>query len=429
MEEKSPIATYTYEETIPNPKTISNLTDDYREKSILAYKQWRLVPLYKKNLRGKTMGWCVSFNIEKQNLVIIHGFIDGKTKMQTEEIKVILNQSKRDIHQQSVLEAKARFLNKQRSGYSPYSNQPVITPDTFDKPMLANVWVPDKMKLDYPVYLQPKLDGFRCLAKLVNGKMKYMSRGGREFPHLNGEFDQEIVPFIQCFPYTIQLDGEIYCHGYTFSELSSMFKNERTKHPDIKKLTYNIFDFSTHDAEIPFERRYDIMADALDKYKEKGLDTTRFCIVLTSQANTHEDIMNAHQYFVSEGYEGTMIKKISGNKPSQALYVHGRTNNILKHKDFIDSEGIVVGVKNAKGTEEGVGLLVVRIKHKNANGKDVESDITMRPTGSFERRQEWLKHPETIIGSTVVYKYRETTEYGIPRFPVVKGERDFELKE
>ena len=62
------------------------------------------------------------------------------------------------------------------------------------------------------------------------------------------------------------------------------------------------------------------------------------------------------------GYEGVMIKKLAGYKPTktdlkQAEYKQDKGTNILKFKSFFDEEGEVIGVHDSKGREKGAAVL------------------------------------------------------------------------
>src|SRR3989304_5553014 len=77
------------------------------------------------------------------------------------------------------------------------------------KPMLAAPFEDHKHKLVYPVTVQPKFDGVRCLAfRKADGTIMLQSRGGDpyELPHIQNE----ISPWLGN---GWILDGELYIHG------------------------------------------------------------------------------------------------------------------------------------------------------------------------------------------------------------------------
>ena len=74
------------------------------------------------------------------------------------------------------------------------------------KPMLAHKYDDSRVDWDQPVYIQPKLDGVRCLFT-KNGAY---SRTGKQFMNLR-HIEIALKPFFDQQPDVI-LDGELYNH-------------------------------------------------------------------------------------------------------------------------------------------------------------------------------------------------------------------------
>ena len=114
------------------------------------------------------------------------------------------------------------------------------------KPMLAYP-VSDK-PIDYskPVFIQPKLDGVRCViqyeqvdldfdTKLNSGyKVKAYSRTGKEWKNID-HILEELRPFFEKYP-DVVLDGELYNHDFKddFESIISMVR--KTKPTDEDRL-------------------------------------------------------------------------------------------------------------------------------------------------------------------------------------------------
>lgn len=139
--------------------------------------------------------------------------------------------------------------------------------------------------------------------------------------------------------------------------------------------------------------------------------------------DTSEEIDNVYKSFLSRGYEGAMLKFLAnGAKPDTAAYkksqyLTGKGSRILKLKPFQTDEGVVVDVYEAKGNEEGCAMFTVEY-----NGHR----FGVRMAGSFERRKEWFKNPDSVIGKPVTFKYKELTDDGVPREPTGVDIRDYE---
>ena len=81
------------------------------------------------------------------------------------------------------------------------------------KPMLAHKFDDNRVDWSQPVYIQPKLDGVRCIIRaefsdvFKNLEVKAYSRTGKEFKNIQHILD-ELIPFFAKSPDVI-LDGEI----------------------------------------------------------------------------------------------------------------------------------------------------------------------------------------------------------------------------
>ena len=105
------------------------------------------------------------------------------------------------------------------------------------KPMLALEMEEKLVKL--PCMVQPKLDGIRCLI-YKKETILFQSRQNKLFepfqhllPELESIFDEHP---------SMVLDGELYCHGLGFESVTSMVRRAKTRHPDVEKLLYVVYD-------------------------------------------------------------------------------------------------------------------------------------------------------------------------------------------
>jgi DNA ligase-1 len=419
----SDIPTFYNYENIPTPNEAENYPVGSREHNIIIKHKWRLNPLFKTSINKALMVWWVGYNIDTEELFMKHGMVTTPSgnpgKIRVVKEKVIKNMSNRTVYEQAILEAKSRYTKKYRN--ERYSI-PGETRQFNLSPMLAKIWEPSKTKLTYPVAIQPKFDGFRCLCN-KDDTIVYRSRNDIVWPNLNSVFDPEMNIFFTYLPKGIELDGEMYYHGLTFEKISSLIKNQKVKNPLLDKLIYYIFDFFGFGEfeDLPYEKRWAILESAKRQYREDGHSTLHFKIVSTFLADNKEDIIKAHDVFVKQGYEGIIIRKLANKNPTpkqlkESRYIHGRANNLLKYKLFQDAEGVIVGVKEGEGTEKGAVIFTVETN----NG----SKVDMRPMGTIKERQEWFKNPSLVIGKTVTYRYQEISDKGIPRFPRVVGFRE-----
>jgi ATP-dependent DNA ligase len=122
-------------------------------------------------------------------------------------------------------------------------------------------------------------------------------------------------------------------------------------------------------------------------------------------AKTPKDVDAAHATFLSEGYEGSIIRLHNG------LYeADKRSKSLLKRKDFQDEEFLCVDVIEADN-QPGSGVFVC-VTEDGAKFKAT-------PKCSHAERQEILRDKETYIGKeiTVVF-FGKNDATKIPRFPI-----------
>lgn len=406
---------FTASEHIPNPYEPST---NPRWGEIIQNGGWGLSPLYKHNVHGALMLWKVVFDIKTGMMYMIHGQVDGK--LQYDPHQIVTNKSTRNLHEQAVLEAHSRYEDKYvKDNYRPAGDAAPIVKDA----MSAETWDPEEEDLEYPVGVQPKIDGIRCLVSSNGGKLTYNSRGHNEFTHLNKEFDTELKLLLSKIPYNVIIDGELYVHGLKFEKVVSIIKNEKTLHASIGSLVFCIFTFDTNEP-FPFEKRHQILTDAFNALVDDGIIPKRILLLDTRLCNNKEDVLTMYEYYLKLKFEGAMIYRIAGPNPTKtklnsALYKHSRSRTLLKLKPSVEEEVLVIGVEDSGGREKGAAKLTV---------KDLKNRyiITLRPSMNLDIRRMWFQNPSLIIGKYVTIKYQELTDKGIPRFPRTKSVRDYE---
>jgi hypothetical protein len=395
-------------------------------------KPWRFKPMYKERINEKEMVWWVGFDTRTDELLMAHGQVGGVITVN--RTKVELNKSGRSMDDQSLQEASQRRLEKYRSGYRTRDEEaPEIT-----EAMLAAKWDPNKTRLTYPVGIEPKLDGVRCLSRIdKSGAVAMRSRNSVAWNEQSQSyFEKEIAALISLLPGKVELDGEMYGHGLKFETIVSYIKDPKKLAKHVDEISYNIFTYS--DSNTPAEKRNANLKKAMKKYKEYGYNTNRIKLVKMKVAESKEEIFELHKEYLEAGYEGTMIYKF-WNKGSDkdlkaSLYKSRRSNNLLKYKvtidgkDMLEDEAEIVGVYEGKGTQEGAIMFEVKNKHKiPETGKRSEiNTFKVGLKGTVKARQKMMKDAESYIGKLITYSYQNLTAYGVPRFPVGKAIRDYE---
>lgn len=252
-------------------------------------------------------------------------------------------------------------------------------------PMLAHKFSDHKGKMEFPVFVQPKLNGMRMLFDGENG----WSRGNKEvIPAVIEHLKFDTGGYI--------LDGELMLpNNLLLQESMKAIKKYRS---DLSpQLLYHV---------------YDIVDDTLS-YEERGTVIWKLWktfpsnvrIVPTMKVKDEREVMKWHKFFTEQGYEGTMIRS------SEMTYEIGkRSYSLLKLKDFIDAEYRIVDVVDGDGSDSGLAIFELET--------DSGARFNCRPEGSQENRAELYKNRKKLIGKYLTVRYFELSKDGIPIFPV-----------
>lgn len=124
-----------------------------------------------------------------------------------------------------------------------------------------------------------------------------------------------------------------------------------------------------------------------------------------------DDIKEVNADYVSQGFEGTMVRLPSG------LYAFGeRTAALLKYKDFSDAEWIIEGYEIDR---EGNPTLTFT--------SDAGISFECRPTGDRDYRAKLLRDMGAVVGLKATIRYQKLFEETlVPQFGRVICIRDYE---
>lgn len=272
-------------------------------------------------------------------------------------------------------------------------------------PMLAHKWQDRSHNIVFPAVVQPKLNGVRCLAtKSEDGsEFIFSSRGGKNFTTLKHISNELITKLAPCdYP----LDGEIFIPGVSFETIIRAVKKQR----DISaKLEFWVFDIAAPDLE--YHQRLSILHAWAKSMEEHPSIIIK--VVPSYPVNNVEEIMAYHKIFSIEN-EGTMVRNLKG----KYLFDY-RSVDLLKFKDFIDQEFLIIGGSEGHGADEGT----IVFQCITGSGKT----FSVRPRGSREQRREWFKDLPNIIGKFgLTTRFQNLSEDGVPIFPVGLAIRDYE---
>lgn len=338
--------------------------------------------------------------------------LDGKVTTDTyiyTEGKNIGRANETTFLQQAVSEAESMFKKQLDHGFTenmPDANQKYNTDASGNmKPMLATS---DRSKIKFPCICQPKYDGVRCLMLIgEDNKIHIISRQGKEYniPHLLewGNNHRDMLP----------LDGELYNHKeLTFQDIVSAVK----RLSDLtNKITYVVYD--TPISGVPNDDRLNIIRKDLTTIPSTDpvkLSPNRMCYNM-------DDIKKYHDELVEDDYEGAIIRNLDG------YYEFGfNSNNLIKYKEFQDSEFTVADIIEGTGRDKGTGIFVLYLPGHEGEPITPDNTFKAKPKGDFNLRKTYFENKQEYIGKLATIKYQGVSKLGIPRFPNMIAIRDYE---
>jgi DNA ligase-1 len=283
------------------------------------------------------------------------------------------------------------------------------------KPMLA--YPVSKKPIDYKAknFIQPKLDGVRCLIQYDNSEVTAYSRTGKQWKNIDHILN-DLKFFFQCNP-DVVLDGELYNHDLKddFEKIISCVR--KTKPTSEHRLeSKQLVQFHCYDA-ILSDRFKDVNwsgnFDLRNEWVHLNVPRT-YCVkyVETNEVWAEKFAKQIHGINLSKGYEGSILR-------TNSQYQSKRSHSLRKFKDFHDSEATITSWVEGKGKRTGTIGKFMAIDSEGVEFGMPVMDNFKKLQKSFEQMQEW-------IGKTATFTYFERTKAGSYRHPLFKCLRDYE---
>lgn len=273
--------------------------------------------------------------------------------------------------------------------------------------------------IDYtkPVFMQPKLDGVRCViqaekrgdkSQLGHLKVTAYSRTGKEWLNID-HILQSLTPFFDKHPNVI-LDGELYNHALRddFEKIISCVRKQKPtaidKAESRKLVQFHCYDIV--DETMPFWDRYKfVFANLRDAY---GVRTVATLAEITDQYQAHA----YHDLYLKDGYEGSILRL-------NTEYQCKRSHSLRKFKDFHDAEAVITDWVEGKGKRKGtIGKFMAIDADGNTFGMPVMDN--------FKKLQTMFKEMQGWVGKEATFTYFERTKANSYRHPLFKAIRDYE---
>ena len=272
------------------------------------------------------------------------------------------------------------------------------------------------------VFMQPKLDGVRCVIQYENRPLKNVddlsgqltenvvvaySRTGKEWKNID-HILFNLKPWFALNPNVI-LDGELYNHDLKddFEKIISLVR--KTKPTDIDMLeSADLVQFHCYDIideTKTFEDRYRFIEQVVPR---------NHCVthVSTMCCASEDDAKEMHKVNLECGFEGSILR-------TNDVYKCGRSWNLRKFKDFHDAEATLLAWVEGKGKRKGT---VGKFMAVDADG----NEFGMPVMDKFDYLQKNFRKMRNWVGKTATFTYFERTKSGSYRHPLFKCIRDYE---
>lgn len=289
---------------------------------------------------------------------------------------------------------------------------------------------------DSGVYVQYKLDGWRCVSRLQEGPQGLevaMTTNNKKqfgwFAHLRSELQTFLVDPKRRKLALDGLDGEIYAHRLvdengsgmddtsrfqTITKICSLTRKE--PHPLETQVSFVVFDIIDLSGKFTQDERFRRLDELFTPAFRRSCPHIVRCN--TKLVHCLEDIVEYHDEAAQEGYEGVIIRA------RDMKYSQKRNYSMRKYKNFLDREYPIIDVKKDEGVEDKYFVWVCQDPDIIDPETDEPMTFSAKPTGCDEDREYWYENYLEYIGKNMTVKFQEYTEDGIPRFPIALGIRE-----
>jgi DNA ligase-1 len=357
-----------------------------------------------------------------------YGQVGGKTTL-SPTIIVDRTKQKRSWKEQLELQFNSEVKKQLDKGYIEVNKHPneyteeelndlfgEITTNQYGviKPMLAKQEskVTNRKIFDKKWLASRKINGVRMLLYWNGSEIKTSSRGGDVYDYSTTHITQHplLIRLFTKNPKLI-LDGELYKHGKSLQQISGAARMEKNAY-SCDWLEYYVYDLIKID-KLDMKAKDRIHALQLlghslnlgfDPYKSWKEGELQLQLVPQVEVSGWDNMKKLHDQYVSEGFEGLVIR--DPNKPYKP---NGRTNDMIKIKNYIDNTFLVVGYQlGLRGSEDMCFICQME------DGRTFKA----MPLGDRAVKEEYIQNfDEKYKGHLGDCKYFELSDEGKPCQP------------
>lgn len=279
--------------------------------------------------------------------------------------------------------------------------------------MLAHKFDEKRVDFNQPTYIQPKLDGVRCNIYLNdNNDIVCYSRTGKQFMNLR-HIEMSLRSFFKSQP-DVVLDGELYNHKlkHDFEKIISLVRKQKPTDEDRINaqhlIQFHCYDYFSQDSH------YETYKHRMHQLVTSDIYSACVKYVPAKLVDSYGYARTLHQEYLDQGYEGSIIR-LNG------LYKHGRSYDLMKFKDFSDTEATIIGYETGKGKREGtIGKFLMQDDDGNKFGCPPGKGYNYKDLANI------LDNIGDYIGKRATFTYFQRTNAGSYRHPLFKAIRNYE---
>jgi len=251
-------------------------------------------------------------------------------------------------------------------------------------------------KIQFPAYVQLKMDGMRFNAIVRNGKCEFRSRNGKEI-QLLGNLEEDFIAMangVNCV-----FDGEllvkdkgIVLDRQTGNGILNKANKGTIKTDEARKVHATVWDLIPYDAftkgicSVPYNQRLESLCVMADTYQPK-----KVALVDRWEVDTMEEVNTIFNGLLEQGEEGIILKTHDG------IWEDKRAKHQIKFKGELECDLKIVAVEEGKG--KAVGMLGAIV----CESSDGVVQVSVGSGFSDAQRKQFWK--ENIVGKVAAIKY------------------------
>ena len=253
-------------------------------------------------------------------------------------------------------------------------------------------------KIQFPAYVQLKMDGMRFNAIVRNGVVEFRSRNGKEI-QLLGNLEEEFILLAQSVDCVF--DGEllvkdkgIILDRQTGNGILNKANKGTIKTDEARKVHATVWDvipysdFVNGVCNVPYQTRFETISSFNLPSKIHLVETTEVYSLDAAQKIFEE--------YLANGQEGIILKSQTG------IWENKRAKHQIKFKGELECDLEIVAVEEGTGKYAGkLGALVCASRHEN--GQRVA--VSVGSGFNDAHRDEFWSIRDSLIGKIVAVKY------------------------